>query len=84
MIRSEHPELIAGQRSPSNPLIVEALRDYGYVDPRGMGVRKLDHSAVAGERPHRVEIHCHRGSSTTVHAPRAGGAVSTKWEDKLS
>lgn len=29
----------AGQRSPRNPLIVEVLRDYGYVDSRGMGVR---------------------------------------------
>lgn len=29
----------AGQRSPRNPLIVSMLRDYGYVDARGMGVR---------------------------------------------
>ena len=29
----------AGQRSPRNPLVVEILRDYGYVDARGMGVR---------------------------------------------
>lgn len=29
----------AGQRSPRNPLIVDVLRDYGYVDARGMGVR---------------------------------------------
>ncbi|MDL1977097.1 MAG: putative DNA binding domain-containing protein [Deltaproteobacteria bacterium] len=32
-------KMIAGQRSPRNPLIVEVLRDYGYVDARGMGVR---------------------------------------------
>ncbi len=32
-------KMIAGQRSPRNPLIVETLRDYGYVDARGMGVR---------------------------------------------
>ncbi len=32
-------KIIAGQRSPRNPLIVEVLRDYGYVDARGMGVR---------------------------------------------
>ena len=31
--------MIAGQRSPRNPLTVEVLRDYGYVDARGMGVR---------------------------------------------
>lgn len=29
----------AGQRSPRNPIIVEVLRDYGYVDARGMGIR---------------------------------------------
>jgi ATP-dependent DNA helicase RecG len=29
----------AGQRSARNPIIVEVLRDYGYVDARGMGVR---------------------------------------------
>ena len=32
-------KMIAGQRSPRNPSIVEVLRDYGYVDARGMGVR---------------------------------------------
>ncbi|MDX8549684.1 putative DNA binding domain-containing protein [Methanospirillum sp. J.3.6.1-F.2.7.3] len=32
-------KMIAGQRSPRNPLIVEILRDYGYVESRGMGVR---------------------------------------------
>jgi ATP-dependent DNA helicase RecG len=32
-------KMIAGQRSPRNPIIVEVLKDYGYVDTRGMGVR---------------------------------------------
>lgn len=32
-------KMIAGQRSPRNPILVEVLRDYGYVDARGMGVR---------------------------------------------
>jgi len=32
-------KMLAGQRSPRNPIIVEVLRDYGYVDARGMGVR---------------------------------------------
>jgi ATP-dependent DNA helicase RecG len=32
-------KMIAGQRSPRNPLVVEVLRDYGYVDARGMGIR---------------------------------------------
>lgn len=29
----------AGQRSPRNAIIVDTLRDYGYVDARGMGIR---------------------------------------------
>lgn len=32
-------KMLAGQRSPRNNLIVEIMRDYGYVDSRGMGVR---------------------------------------------
>lgn len=32
-------KMIAGQRSARNPIIVEVLRDYGYVDARGMGIR---------------------------------------------
>jgi ATP-dependent DNA helicase RecG len=32
-------KMLAGQRSPRNALLVEVLRDYGYVDARGMGVR---------------------------------------------
>jgi ATP-dependent DNA helicase RecG len=32
-------KMIAGQRSARNPLIVDILRDYGYMDARGMGVR---------------------------------------------
>ncbi|MFA7666584.1 MAG: ATP-binding protein [Burkholderiaceae bacterium] len=32
-------KVLAGQRSPRNQVIVEVLRDYGYVDARGMGVR---------------------------------------------
>ena len=32
-------KMIAGQRSPRNAIIVDVLRDYGYVDARGMGVR---------------------------------------------
>ena len=33
-------KMVAGQRSARNPLIVEVLRDYGYVDARRMGVRR--------------------------------------------
>ena len=32
-------KMLAGQRSARNPIIVEVLRDYGYVDARGMGIR---------------------------------------------
>jgi ATP-dependent DNA helicase RecG len=32
-------KMLAGQRSPRNPRIVDVLRDFGYVDARGMGVR---------------------------------------------
>ncbi|MDC9727992.1 MAG: putative DNA binding domain-containing protein [Methyloprofundus sp.] len=32
-------KMVLGQRSPRNPIIMEVLRDYGYVDARGMGVR---------------------------------------------
>ncbi|MGA7979110.1 MAG: ATP-binding protein [Chromatiaceae bacterium] len=32
-------KMLAGQQSARNPLIVGVLRDYGYVDARGMGVR---------------------------------------------
>ncbi len=33
-------KMIAGHRQPRNLFIVDMLRDYGYVDARGMGVRK--------------------------------------------
>lgn len=33
-------KMLAGQRSPRNPLLVSVMRDYGYVDARGMGVRR--------------------------------------------
>ena len=32
-------KMIAGRRSPRNPLIVEVMKDFGYADSRGMGVR---------------------------------------------
>ena len=31
--------IISGQRAPRNPLISNTLRDYGYLDARGIGVR---------------------------------------------
>lgn len=47
-------KMLAGQRSPRNPLIVDIMRDYGYVDARGMGVRRKIVPLVreaAGEDP---------------------------------
>jgi len=32
-------KMIAGRRTPRNPIIMEVLRDYQYVDARGMGIR---------------------------------------------
>jgi ATP-dependent DNA helicase RecG len=33
-------KMLAGQRSARNPILVEIMRDYNYVDARGMGVRR--------------------------------------------
>jgi ATP-dependent DNA helicase RecG len=33
-------KMLAGQRSPRNPLLVDVMRKCGYVDARGMGVRR--------------------------------------------
>ena len=32
-------KMIAGRRTPRNLIVLEVMRDYGYVDARGMGVR---------------------------------------------
>ena len=32
-------KMLAGRRSPRNLLISEVMRDYGYADARGMGIR---------------------------------------------
>jgi predicted HTH transcriptional regulator len=41
-------KMLAGQRSPRNPLLVEVMCDDGYMDARGMGVRRQDRSLVCG------------------------------------
>jgi len=33
-------KMLAGQRSARNPVIMAVMRDYGYVEQRGMGVRR--------------------------------------------
>ena len=68
-------KMVAGQRSARNPLIVEILRDYGYVDARGMGVRNkiipllFEHNGtepdfIATEDHLRVVMH--RGPAQSV------------------
>lgn len=46
-------KMIAGQRSARNTIIVEVLRDYGYVDARGMGIRTevIPLMKAAGQEP---------------------------------
>ncbi|WP_244578302.1 ATP-binding protein [Escherichia coli] len=47
-------KMVAGQRSPRNTIIMEVLRDYGYVDFRGMGVRTKiipQTQAMSGQLP---------------------------------
>ena len=56
-------KMIAGQRSSRNPLIVDVLRDYGYVDARGMGVRNKIPPALERAKWHRARVPCDRGSS---------------------
>lgn len=33
-------KMLAGQRSMRNPLLMDILKDYGYVEARGMGIRR--------------------------------------------
>lgn len=33
-------KMLAGQRAARNPVVMEVMRDYGYVEQRGMGVRR--------------------------------------------
>jgi len=71
-------KMLAGQRSARNPLIVEVLRDYGYVDARGMGVSQ-DQTCSAAETAQR---HVSRpGSdgrlSTGKDAPRSKARISS-------
>lgn len=33
-------KMLAGQRCARNPVIMDVMRDYGYVEQRGMGVRR--------------------------------------------
>ena len=56
-------KMIAGQRSSRNPLIVDVLRDYGYVDARGMGGTEQNYPALERAKWHRARVPCDRGSS---------------------
>jgi ATP-dependent DNA helicase RecG len=49
-------KVMAGQRSARNHIIVDVLRDYGYVDARGMGVRvKVIPALEAGDIEYAYE-----------------------------
>lgn len=61
-------KMIAGQRSPRNPLIVDVLRDYGYRRCAGYGGTEQDHPALKGEKWARARVPCNRRSSETNHA----------------
>ena len=65
-------KMIAGQRSPRNSIIVDVLRDYGYVDARGMGVRNkiipllMEHNGVEPDfkaTEDYLKVTMHRGEN---------------------
>ena len=65
-------KMLAGQRSARNPLIVEVLRDCGYVDARGMGVRNkiipllFEHNGIEPDfiaTEDHLRVVMHRGSA---------------------
>ena len=62
-------KMIAGQRSPRNPLVVEVLRDYGYVDARGMRSQQ-DHPAAACLERCGTGVRGDRGLSEADYAQR--------------
>ena len=68
-------KMVAGQRSARNPLIVEVLRDYGYVDARGMGVRNkiipllFEHNGTAPDfiaTEDHLRVFMHRGPAQSA------------------
>ena len=67
-------KMLAGQRSPRNPILVDVLRDYGYVDARGMGVRrKMPLVRAATGKDARFEATDH---FVRVILPKGDGATS--------
>ncbi len=75
-------KMLAGQRSPRNPLIVDVLRDYGYVDARGMGVRTkivpllISHNGLAPEfeaTDDYLTVRMFRGAGTASGSSAATG-----------
>jgi ATP-dependent DNA helicase RecG len=49
-------KMLAGQRSPRNPLIMDILRDYGYVDARGMGIRRKVVPLMRNQNAHEPQF----------------------------
>jgi len=71
-------KMLAGQRSARNHIIVEVLRDYGYVDARGMGVRaKVVPALKASGSKWRVEATDDFVKTTVGKASANGGSVPT-------
>lgn len=63
-------KMIGGQRSPRNPIIVDVLRDYGYVEARGMGMRRKILPLVRASSGREPEFEATEDSLTVV-MPRA-------------
>ncbi|MDQ6950854.1 MAG: ATP-binding protein [Mariprofundales bacterium] len=71
-------KMLAGQRSARNHILVEVLRDYGYVDARGMGIRAKVIPALKAKDIHYAfeatedytKIIVGKASGNTIIAPR--------------
>jgi ATP-dependent DNA helicase RecG len=81
-------KMVAGQRSARNLIIVEVLRDYGYVDARGMGVRTkvipalkaggLEPIFQASDDYLKTTIEKIKGQNDLINLPLTGEAAKKK------
>jgi ATP-dependent DNA helicase RecG len=72
-------KVLAGQRSARNTILVEVLRDYGYVDARGMGIRtKVVPSIKAIGSQWRVEANDDFVKAFVGKAAKYGNAVDNQ------
>jgi len=87
-------KMVAGQRSARNLIMVEILRDYGYVDARGMGVRtKVIPALKAGglepifqvtEDFVKTTIHKIKGQNDLIHPPKTDESAKKAGIDEIS